>query len=255
MAQSPVVAILTYHALDASGSVLSTPPELFDEQMRILADSGTRVVPLSEVRRVVQGAASREPAIAITFDDGFRSVYERGLPPLARHGFPATVFLVTQHCGMLHGWPGRGSGGVGSPLLDWREIRAMAQTGITFGSHSLTHPDLRRLDAREVERQMVVSKQTIEDALGTPVEALAYPYGAYDARVKDLARAHFKLACATTLGFVNSRSDLFALERLDMYYFRRPDAFRRLFSADIRVYVRLRRWLRACRGWFAGPAG
>lgn len=131
----------------------------------------------------------------------------------------------------------------------------MAQTGISFGSHSQTHPDLRRLDAREAERQMVVSKQTIEDALGTPVEAFAYPYGTYDGRVKELARAHFKLACATTLGFVMPRSDLFALERLDMYYFRRPEAFRRLFSADIRGYVHVRRWLRACRGWFSGSAG
>jgi hypothetical protein len=41
-------AILTYHAIDESGSVLSTSPGLFTQQMQILAESGVRVVPLTE---------------------------------------------------------------------------------------------------------------------------------------------------------------------------------------------------------------
>jgi peptidoglycan/xylan/chitin deacetylase (PgdA/CDA1 family) len=253
MQRSPLLAILTYHSLDASGSVLSTAPDSFAEHMRRLAGSGVRVVPLGDLPRALD-VASSEPAVAITFDDGFRSVYEHGLPVLARYRFPATVFLVTGHCGMTHAWASRMSGVAGAPLLGWQEIAEMTRADITFGSHTHTHPDLTRLDPGRVEQELVSSKRVIEDALGRPVEAFAYPYGAHDARVKELARAHFRLACATTLDFVTPASDRFALERLDTYYFRRPDSLARLFSSRTRAYVKLRRMARTGRRLISGSA-
>jgi peptidoglycan/xylan/chitin deacetylase (PgdA/CDA1 family) len=248
MARAPVAAILTYHALDTSGSVLATPPHVFAEHMRTLAESGAHVVPLGDVLAALGRPAPPRPVVAITFDDGFQSVYERGFPVLARHGFPATVFVITAHCGLRHAWPVRGSRVSPASLLGWREIREMARAGIGFGSHTETHRDLRRMDARDAEQEMVASKQAIEDALGCPVDAFAYPYGAHDGRLRGLARKHFALACATTLDFVTERSERFALERLDTYYFRRPDALRALFSRGTRAYVTVRRGLRACRG-------
>lgn len=254
MPSSARVAILTYHSLDASGSVLSTPPDSFAEQMRLLAVSGARVLRLGDLPSVLGGPAASGPAVAITFDDGFRSVYEHGLPVLARYGFPATVFLVTGHCGQGHAWAGRMRGVAGAPLLGWQEIGAMAKAGISFGSHTETHADLRRLEGRRAEQEMVRSKQAIEDALGCRVETFAYPYGAYDARVKELARAHFTLACSTTFDFVTPASDRLALERLDMYYFQRPEWLLRLFSARTRAYVRMRRMARAGRRWLSSRA-
>src|SRR5262249_16435505 len=156
-------------------------------------------------------------------------------------------FLITGYCGMPHAWPDRRRLIEGSRLLAWREIKVMAEAGMCFGSHTRTHRDLTRVGALEAEREMVDSNPQIEDAPGPPLQALAYPFGALDPRVRDRARAHFVLACATTLDFVRVGSDPFALERLDMYYFQRPDALRRLFSLQTRAYVRFRRGLRACR--------
>lgn len=240
-------AILTYHALDDRGSVLSTPPATFARQMRSLVEGGVRVVPLRELGPRAGERGPSSPVVAITFDDGLRSVYEHGLPVLAELGLAATVFLVTDYCGNTSSWPGQPPGLGDRPMLGWPEIREMAAAGIAFASHSRTHRDLSRLDAREVEAEMVESRRSIEDALGHPADAFAYPYGAHDARVRDLARAHFALACATTLGFVGPRSDRFALERLDMYYFRRSPTLGQLFSPGVRAYVALRRSLRACR--------
>ncbi len=83
--------------------------------------------------------------------------------------------------------------------------------------------------------------------MGVPVEAFAYPYGAYNRKVRALVASEFSLACATALGFVGSESDPFALERLDMYYLRRPALFARLFTPPVRNYLRLRRSLRDLR--------
>ena len=242
------IAILTYHSLDDSGSVLSTPPHLFAEQMRILNEPDVRVVPLDRIREVRGGTTPSGHLVAITFDDGFRSVYEHGLPVLLRYGFPATIFLVTDYCGKTNSWPGQPLYAKPCPLLTWAEVREMSKVGVTFGSHTRTHPDLRTVAHSGAEEELVASKKAIEDAIGRPVDMLAYPYGAYDDRAKHLAQQHFTLACSAMLGFAGAGSDLFALERLDMYYLRRPVLFRRLFSRELHSYIRLRRGVRDLRG-------
>ena len=92
-------AILTYHAIDEADPVLSTPPRRFAEQMRILAESGIRVVDLTELPRVISAKSAGAPVVALTFDDGLLSVYEHAFPVLVRYGFPAPVFIVSDYCG------------------------------------------------------------------------------------------------------------------------------------------------------------
>src|SRR6202043_11676 len=91
-------AILTYHSLDDSGSVISVPPALFRRQMDFLAASGIPVVPLNEVMK-------RPGSVAITFDDGFRNFADHAVPVLERHRLPATVFVVSRYCGLTNDWP------------------------------------------------------------------------------------------------------------------------------------------------------
>lgn len=242
-------AILTYHALDETGSVLSTAPAVFAKQMRSLVEAGIQVVPLRDLLGALDPIPPTRPVVALTFDDGFRSVLEHGLPVLVELGLPATVFLVTDRCGRTSSWPGQTAGLGGRPLLGWEEIRAMSAAGVEFGSHSRTHPDLRGADTGAIEAELVGSRRAIEDALGRPADTFAYPYGAHDARVRDVARAHFTLACGTTLGLAGARSDRFDLPRVDMYYFRGVTRLGRLFTYDTRAYLGVRRALRACRGW------
>ena len=241
------VAILTYHAIDDSGSVLSTTPRLFARQMRVLAESGFRIVPLTDLPDLISAPSTGEPVVALTFDDGFLSVYENALPLLARYGFPATVFVVSDFCGQTNGWPSQPPLIPRQPLLGWSELRELARAGVRPGCHTRTHPDLCGLALDEVSEELAGAKARIEDGLGAPVETFAYPYGAYDQHVRALAAAHFSLACATTLGFVGLHSDPFALERLDMYYLRDPPLLARLFTPPVRGYLHLRRSLRDLR--------
>jgi peptidoglycan/xylan/chitin deacetylase (PgdA/CDA1 family) len=240
-------AILTYHAIEEWRSVLSTPPRLFAQQMRVLADSGVRVVPLTDLPRLIASPSAGPPAVALTFDDGFLSVYDHALPALAEHGFPATVFVVSDYCGRTNGWPTQPPLVSRRPLLGWRELRELARAGVKPGCHSRTHPDLRNLGPDEMSEEIAGAKARIEDAVGVPVETFAYPYGAYDGTVRALAAAHFSLACATTLGFAGPRSDPFALERLDMYYLRNLALLARLFASPVQGYLRVRRMLRDLR--------
>jgi peptidoglycan/xylan/chitin deacetylase (PgdA/CDA1 family) len=241
--------ILTYHSLDDSASVLSTSPAVFAEHMRILYDQGVTTMSLAEAAKALQRGSLPARAVAITFDDGFRSAYELGLPVLARYGFTATVFLVTDYCERDNSWPTQPAGALRRPLLGWSEVRALSRAGLVIGAHTRTHPDLTRLSAREADAEMVGSKRAIEDEIQRPVDAFAYPYGCCNETVKNLASDHFTVACSTTLGFANSASDPLALERLDVYYVRSPALFRRVFAVEGRAYVRLRRLARDLRRW------
>jgi|RhiMetdeSRZDD1v2_1073273.scaffolds.fasta_scaffold744314_2 peptidoglycan/xylan/chitin deacetylase (PgdA/CDA1 family) len=242
-----MIAILAYHSLDHSRSVLSTSPGTFAEQMKVLRDAGVMVVSLGDLADDMRAFSNRENVVALTFDDGFRNVYEHALPILQSYGFPATIFLVTDYCEKTNSWPGQTVTIEGESLLAWREIQEMSRAGISFGSHTRTHPDLRKLSIEEAEEELASSKKAIADATGLPVDTFAYPYGAYDAALRNLARQHFRLACSTHLGFVKRNSDLFALERIEMYYFQSLLLFRHLFSPATGVYLGVRKQLHRLR--------
>jgi peptidoglycan/xylan/chitin deacetylase (PgdA/CDA1 family) len=242
-----MIAILAYHSLDQSSSVLSTSPGIFAEQMKVLYEAGVKVLSLSDVAYQIQTCPTHANEVVITFDDGFRSVYDHAFPVLRTYNFPATVFLVTDYCEKTNSWPGQTVRLDREPLLRWREVQEMSQAGVSFGSHTRTHPDLRKLSLRQAEEELVGSKKAIADATGQPADMLAYPYGGFDTAVRNLATQHFRLSCSTALGFVQPGSDLFALERIEMYYFRSLWLFRHLFSPTTAAYLELRKQLRRLR--------
>ena len=242
------VAILTYHSLDDSGSVISVAPKVFAAQMQSLALSGKRVVNLDEVPLLLDLG---ESAVAITFDDGFRNFLEHAAPVLGQYNFPATVFLVTAQCGRDNSWPTQPKDLALQPLLTWDEVKTLNAAGIQFGAHSQSHPILTQLPPDAAEAEMAGSQRAVEAALGGPVESFAYPYGACDTPVRELARRHFRVACGVQLGYASRNSDRLELERLDMYYWRNQPDLSDLFSLRTRAYVGVRAKMRAVRRLFS----
>jgi len=125
------VVVLLYHDISddrENGATIS--PELFAEHMAVL-ERDFNVVSLDDAVAFQSGSRPVPPnAVAITFDDGYRSNYEVAFPILKEHGWPATVFLTINDVGRVNptlAW------------LTWEQITEMSQCGITFGSHSLSH--------------------------------------------------------------------------------------------------------------------
>jgi peptidoglycan/xylan/chitin deacetylase (PgdA/CDA1 family) len=238
-------AILTYHSLDASGSVISITPERFRWQMEWLARSGTPVVPLTRIRET-------PGAVALTFDDGFRNFFEQALPVLAEYRYPATVFVVSGHCDGRNNWPGQSSGVPMLELMGWSEVAEAASLGIELGGHTVCHPRLTELSEARVREELRACRSEIEQRAGCAVSSFAYPYGSCDTRVRELTAAEYKLACGTGLGYVSAGADRFELPRLDVYYLRSPRWFEAIHSAQGKVYLAGRRWLREARQRVAG---
>jgi len=242
------VPILTYHSLDPSGSVISIPPGLFARQMGSLHRAGYEVLSVDElISRFDGGERPSKKVLAITFDDGYANFHEHAWPVLERYRFPATVFLVSSYCGKPNAWPGPPSPAGPLNLMSWPQIREIAGSGIRIGAHTRSHPDLTRVDMDVARTEILGSKNDIEDRAGVAASSFAYPYGLYDRRVRDIAAAAFDQAVSTRLGMAGSSSDRFALERIEMHYFRNPDLASRLESPWLSVWLQARRSIRKVR--------
>lgn len=97
-------------------------------------------------------------------------------------------------------------------MLEWEQIKEMAESGIDFGSHTKTHRDLSILSDKEVLEELTGSKREIEHGLGKEIGGFSYPFGTFDERVKSLSvKAGFRYARTTLKGFNHRDIDRFLL--------------------------------------------
>lgn len=237
-------AILTWHAIDRTGSAISVTPEQFRQQVDSLARARIPVVNIAELRAT---PADRN-AVALTFDDALDSVASEGAPVLAEHGFTATVFAVSDHVGKDNRWQGVGDAGVPlSAVLDWEALGRLRDRGWTIGSHSRHHPHLTQCSDAQLGDELAGAAEMIGSALGERPTVFAYPYGSCDARVIQTTARHYEAACTTRhLPVDNARSAL-ELPRLDAWYFTRPDPFAGWGSARFTLGIQVRDALRRIR--------
>jgi peptidoglycan/xylan/chitin deacetylase (PgdA/CDA1 family) len=229
---SASATVIVYHAIGsyprgAEQDALYVGTDAFAAQLAFLARH-RRVVPLEQIVSGVADAGA--PAVAITFDDGFRSVLTEAVPVLEEHGFPATAFVTTR-------WiEADGSAGESAQeLLDAVGIEELARRGIEIGSHGHTHAEVGRLGAATIEADLRTSRERIEEITGAEPRYLAWPYGRTSAAGIEAARAAgFEAAFTTDL----PTSGTYTITRVPIY---RPDG-RTLFSLKTSGrYVGLRR--------------
>jgi peptidoglycan/xylan/chitin deacetylase (PgdA/CDA1 family) len=193
--------VLCYHAVSETWPAkLSIHPDLLREQLRELKKRGYKGVTFSEL---VSGKIKGR-IVAITFDDGYRSVIELAQPILAEEGFPGTLFVPTRWIGTGRpmAWPGieQWLGTEHEPELipmGWDEVRQLRDAGWEIGSHTSSHPKLSQIESdRRLAVELVDSRDRCIEELGS-CETIAYPYGDHDQRVMAAAADAGYLAAAT----------------------------------------------------------
>ena len=208
------IPVLTYHSIDESGSLLSIAPAALRRQLAALRDENWRSLSISEYLARVNGGVREPRTLLITFDDGYRNFAEHGLPLLKEFGFTATLFVPVDFIGKPPLWLQRDealtrpllqqvrlspeerrrlefstSALMREPLMDWSELRELINAGCDIQSHGFGHYFLTELPAVRLADDLVRSRETLEERLGLPVRAIAYPYGASNSTVAAAARA------------------------------------------------------------------
>ena len=199
---SAAIPVLLYH------SVSDRPTWGAVSTARFVSDVDAMVVsrrPAVSITTLARGLRNPRPftdyPMAVTFDDGYDDTYA-AVELLCAHGLCSTVYVTTAEIGR----PGR---------LSPRQLRVLADTpGVEIGSHGVHHRRLDELGMDEILAEVRDSKQHLEDLLGEPVTSFAYPYGAYDTRVRSvLIGAGYHSAAAVKNALSHPADDPFAIAR------------------------------------------
>lgn len=216
------VPILMYHSVSENlfgrshpYYQINTSPEVFSQQMRCLHQAHYHTLDLCQLMNGLESGADLSKAVVLTFDDGYQDFLTDAMPALRQCGFTATIFLATDR---IQNTSVRMEG---VDYLTWREVRELQDQGISFGSHTVTHPDLRSLGPEQIEYELARSKEIIEDKLGIPVNSFAYPFSFPEEDTNftrflldELQNQGFQNAVTTILGRAGRNSNPFFLPRL-----------------------------------------
>lgn len=205
ISKSVKIPILMYHGvLDKAwgDTTLFVKIQDFEEQMHFLKDNGYTALFLSEINN----ASEYEKPIIITFDDGYRDVYEYAFPILKKNSLKANFFVITD--------------GINKEVFVTNDmIKEMSNSGIVeIGSHTFSHQVLSGVDEKTQEFELKKSKEDLEKLLGKDITTIAYPYGGYNDTTLKLVKKYYKYAVTTNngLNYSNKLSNyLFKRNKID----------------------------------------
>lgn len=174
----PSIVILNYH------DVPDHKVDTFTEQIELIKKA------CSPIRsNFVNIPTGRPYCVAITFDDGYQSVYRNAIPILLNEKIPSTIYVPTAYLGRNPVWDIP----VDCPHLNEivmteKQIKHVYSELVTIGSHTHSHPKLGELEFNDVRNELVTSKKILEGITGERITELALPHGSYNEEVLTLSK-------------------------------------------------------------------
>ena len=200
------IPVLLYHSVpltrDREDS-LSVAYEQFGAHLDAIVASARTPITVGKLAAALRGECRLpERPLAITFDDAYANTLD-AVELLAGRGLCASVYVTT------------GQIGADSMIRRDQLENLAAQPGqIELGAHTVTHPFLDELSPAEIEREVTDSKHRLEQLAGCRIDTFAYPYGAYDRRVRAaVIAAGYRSAAAVKNALSHPGDDPWAIAR------------------------------------------
>ena len=231
----PGVLGLCYHGIRESAADENYPlanfhviAETFDAQCRMIAETCHPIDLATFCDARATGRALPERPVLVTFDDGYRSVFDLARPILRRYKIPAALFVCSEpvRCQRLF-WFDAVARALGPDAVDalraqpgeeWRhaaqahdtpaaaaphlapmtedQVRQLADEGFAIGVHTASHAPLAQAPADVQRYELDACRSALESWTGQRSVALAYPFGAPQTDYSDET-----VAIAAGLGF------------------------------------------------------
>lgn len=209
--------ILCYHKIERRHElgVTRLSPRRFARHMHRLARRGYAAIDWEALLDIARGNRPAQPnELVITFDDAYRGLRDHAFPVLEELGWPSLCFVITEYAGRLNRWD-VAYGGRRFAHLSWRDIRTWESRGVSFGSHTATHPRLTWATDDQLQRELEESYHTLAAACDRPAPLVSYPFGVARARELQAARgAGYEGGLALARSW---QGDPFSIPRLPVY--------------------------------------
>jgi peptidoglycan/xylan/chitin deacetylase (PgdA/CDA1 family) len=177
------------------------------------------LITLDQMQHRIEAEVNDQPAVCITFDDGYADNCDQAIPWLLDQNIPFTYFVATDH--IMRGTPFSHDVAAGHPLApnSIDQLREMSRAGVEIGAHTRTHADLGTLDSTtELQREIVGSRDDLEAALQRPIRYFAFPYGLPENMSRDAFqiayKAGFRGVCSAYGGYNQPAGDPFHIHRI-----------------------------------------
>jgi peptidoglycan/xylan/chitin deacetylase (PgdA/CDA1 family) len=210
MIKRATVPVLCYHQLrdwrssDSAynRATLICPPRYFRAHLDALAEGGwTTISPDQYLAHLTSGAALPRKPVMLSFDDGSTGHAKEAMPQLTKRDMTGVFFVMT----VVLGKPG---------WMSTRDIKRLADAGMTIGSHTWDHHAVSELSGREWKIQLEGSRSVLRRASGQPVEHFAYPYGTVSTKAfPHLRHAGYQTAFQLESHKLDHQAPLYTLRR------------------------------------------
>ncbi len=192
--------IIMYHSLTPGRRDTSAVSmQAFIRHMEFIKARKYNVLSLYELARIIRKGKMPRKIVVITADDGYKDNVEMG-KVLKEFGFPATIFMIAGYIGK-------------EGFMDEEDLRFLDKyTPVEIGAHTVNHAYLP--EAKDIETEVVRSKEILERVLGHTIGCFSYPVGGYNRDIQKIVRkAGFSCAVTTNRGY-EKEMDLYGIRRI-----------------------------------------
>ncbi len=211
--------VLTYHHIGSEPGFNTVAESSLEEQLQYVR-SHYHVLSVEEyVNHIFKFGKAKQGAVLVSFDDAYTSYVERALPVLTKMNLRSVLFICTGVIGKSNEWD---SPDKRFSIINEETIKLLSENSlITIGAHTESHRSLTLLGEKDLKDEMTNPKEKLEKLIGKPIDFLAYPYGQLHLNVNSKVKvaayeAGYKAAFSTNFSIDNSRSNIWALNRIDV---------------------------------------
>ncbi len=213
-----------YHSINSTKlkrlKGIRVSPKNFERQLSYLAKKGFKSYTLGEMIEQKEYLASK--SVVITFDDGYRDNLTNALPVLEKYNFKATIFVIINRFDndwSLHRKTKNADIVNKIEKLSDEDIKTLLKSGlIEIGAHTLNHKNFSKISQKEKKKEIVKSKEILEQKFNIKCKTFSYPFGIYEKGDEELVKdAGFTGAVTTEVRRADlNKDDLFLLPRINI---------------------------------------
>jgi len=206
---SPAIAenkavILAYHHIATDTPASTTiAPDVFEQHLDLLEANQFNVWPLTRVLEALDNNESVPPrTVAMTFDDGYKSVYTTVWPSLTKRDLPFTVFVTT--------------GAVDQEMpayMSWSNLKELAQAGVDLGNHGAAHVHAHDVSRETFRGDLRRAQTRLIAQTGATPRVYAYPYGEFNRELGQIVRVDGLYGVGQQSGVVGNNANFSSAPR------------------------------------------
>ncbi|MBN2410304.1 polysaccharide deacetylase family protein [candidate division KSB1 bacterium] len=223
--------------------VTRVTPGQFRSQIEFALKDNFRFYTLTEY---LDNSDFHQNRVAITFDDGYESVYQNAYPILKKYNIPATVFVNPNYLGRLNTWDVN-IGGLKFRHMERRQLTELSEAGWEVGSHTMNHCDLTCLSRQAAEKELSDSLDFLKKNIKNFNYFLAYPFGNTNKKVINLCKSLGYRGGVLMGNGYKGLPEAFTIPRIGMYLLDTLYSFRqKLYVQNMRLYYNIQKILNIC---------